>query len=293
MRDTADVSIVTANFNCSKFLSEYMNSIFSSSMLPKEIIFIDDNSTDNSLEKIQTFGKHDLIRVIRQKENIGFANSLNVGTKNAIGKYIMRLDPDDFICEERIEKQFNYLSSNSSVDLVGSNVHYFHHDLGKVIGQSNVPLNTKEILDSYKRGSHGIFHTSVMGKRKLFEDLLYNQKCYPAEDYEFFSRILKKGFSLVNINEPLTFYRIHQNNHSFVHHNDSIIKTFEIRQKQFGLKKNTFRLKIVQMQQRSYRKYLLSTNHIAKTWYIMLAGVFNFRSVVRRIRKSNLCLSAF
>jgi glycosyltransferase involved in cell wall biosynthesis len=83
--------------------------VINNTVHPKELIIVDDGSTDNSLEILQEFSHLDFLKIIRFDQNKGFCNALNTGIENANGKYILRADPDDILMENRIETQYNYL----------------------------------------------------------------------------------------------------------------------------------------------------------------------------------------
>ena len=101
---------------------EYFQSILGSSVFPSEVVFVDDGSTDDSVNITTQFITHNFnLKLVRLEEQVGFANALNIGLKVATSKYIMRLDTDDFICPDRIENQFDYLERNPEALITGKN----------------------------------------------------------------------------------------------------------------------------------------------------------------------------
>ncbi len=141
-----EVSVLSANYNNGEFLEDYFENILNYTVIPKEIVFIDDGSTDSSLDFIESKYKDlDLLKLIKLHENIGFANALNKSIDQVTSKYIMRLDPDDFIAEKKVEMQYNYLLKNTNIGFAGTNVLYYHHQKKKVIWRSNVPLFNERV----------------------------------------------------------------------------------------------------------------------------------------------------
>ena len=96
-------SVVIANYNNGKYIDQCINSLKSQTYNDIEIIFFDDNSTDNSLEIIQKYSDVKILKNKRQT-NYGSINQLNA-FKNAInlssGNLIFFLDSDDYFHEKR------------------------------------------------------------------------------------------------------------------------------------------------------------------------------------------------
>ena len=122
MSKIVDISILCANYNNANYLDEFFNSIINSTYSVKEIIIVDDCSTDNSCEIIENYSKIlDNIILIKLDKNVGFANALNEGIKYVTAKYILRIDPDDVLASDRIEKQYDFLFNsffNNFINLV-------------------------------------------------------------------------------------------------------------------------------------------------------------------------------
>src|ERR1035437_278414 len=107
MKPELDVSVISANYNNGQFLKSYLDSLHESDFLPREIIIIDDGSTDDSVEQVEHYNSS-RVKLIKFLRNRGFAHALNEGIALASSKYIMRLDPDDYIESTRIGKQFRF-----------------------------------------------------------------------------------------------------------------------------------------------------------------------------------------
>ncbi len=118
------VSVLCANYNNGKYLDDFFSSILQSSIIPDEIIFVDDCSTDRSIQVLQKYKDALNIVEVLLKKNIGFANALNLGVSHCTGEFILRVDPDDLIAKDRLELQRTYLIE-SDLDVVGSQAKYF------------------------------------------------------------------------------------------------------------------------------------------------------------------------
>jgi len=288
-KHTVDVSIVSANFNNARFLSDYFESIIQSSVFPSEVIFIDDGSTDDSVSIASQFKNYDInLNIILLKEKMGLANALNIGVKESLGKYIMRLDTDDFINSDRIERQFIMLEKYPTLDIIGSNVYYFNDKLKKVVFESRYPISNDEIYSAFITGYHGLSHPSVMMKSEVLKAFKYKQEYFPAEEYEIFSRMVINHVSMQNISKPLTFYRVHKNSVSNSSFFESLAKTNEIRKKLFKTKTNYLQTWIRTLHLFYYRKALLTNITILKYIFLFLSLLCSPNKLIKRMKKLSI-----
>lgn len=109
------VSVVIPAYNATSFIAKGINSALSQTYPIKEIIIVDDGSSDN-LESV--IGNYDnrLLTLVRQ-DNSGAAAARNKGVEIASGEYIAFLDADDYWHERKLELQMDFLSKNLDVDL--------------------------------------------------------------------------------------------------------------------------------------------------------------------------------
>lgn len=115
------ISIILPIYNVGPYLKRGIDSLLNQSIGKEnlEIIMVDDCSTDGSSEIIDQYeSDYDCCKAIHLKENSGTAaKPRNVGIKNATGKYIMFLDPDDEFCDDCCETLHAHMVEND-VDLV-------------------------------------------------------------------------------------------------------------------------------------------------------------------------------
>ena len=105
------VSIIMPNYNGAKFLTETIESVLAQTYTNWELLFVDDCSTDNSLELIQDY-KDDRIKVLRNEKNSGAAVSRNYALREATGKWIAFLDSDDLWVKDKLQKQLTFMVEN-------------------------------------------------------------------------------------------------------------------------------------------------------------------------------------
>jgi glycosyltransferase involved in cell wall biosynthesis len=147
-------------------------------------------------------------------QGIGIVSALNTGISNSSGIYIARLDADDCMSSDRLKIQVDFLKSNPHIGVVGSQVTYIN-EVGDKIAESRY-LNgyVFDSPNSFKNCS--IAHPSVMIRRDVLEkvggytSLLIYRGVDFAEDFFLWLRISKISL-LFNLQDPLTYYRQHEN----------------------------------------------------------------------------------
>lgn len=278
-----EVSVVAANYNNALFLDDFFKSWQTSICVPKELIFVDDGSKDNSLEIAYRYQKNmpNLI-IIPLGKNQGFGNALNIGIEKSTCKYILRIDPDDIVLPDRLAKQYEILESGKA-DVVGSDAMIFQSKTGHDIGLTNFPQNHQSIEKVIMRGEHGVLHPTVMAKAYLFKENRYIQSHVPAEDYDIFARMLKSGAKFYNLKEPLLRYRVHQRSASNILPFSTIEKTYKIRDQIFMTKTSKIFVFWYFLHIKFYRKYLFSDNKLKGFIYLGLASLLRPDKVLKKI----------
>ncbi|WKZ70634.1 MAG: glycosyltransferase family 2 protein [Melioribacteraceae bacterium] len=115
-----ELSILIITHNSEGYIKNCLNSIFASKSNPDmEVIIVDNFSSDKTLDTIQSTDSP--VKIIRNRENIGFAKANNQAMKIAKGKYIFLLNPDTEIDSDALEIFYNYLEDkdNANVWCVG------------------------------------------------------------------------------------------------------------------------------------------------------------------------------
>lgn len=277
-----NVSVIVANYNNAQFLDDFFQSWLHSTALPKELIFIDDGSQDNSIEIAKNYQDAlPYLVIIPLGKNQGFGNALNVGITRATSKYIMRIDPDDLLVKDRLKIQFDLLES-SGVDVVGANATAFNSITGGIVSTTNFPLTHKKILKAYKRGEHGVLHGTVMARASLFKKNNYIQDSVPAEDYDIFARMIVSGAIFKNIPDSLLLYRIHLNSASNILPISTIQKTYKLRDHIFLTHTSQIFVIWYFLHIKFYRKYLFSRNRLKGIFFLAVAAFLRPDKVIKK-----------
>lgn len=201
------ISVILPAYNGEKYLDESVQSILNQTFTGFEFIIINDGSQDNTLKIIKKYQKNDKrIILINNKKNKGASESLNSGFKAAKGKYIACFCADDISHPRRLELEFNYLENNPHIFLAGNSGIYIN-EVGKEIRRFRKYDNYK-MLAWRLRKSCSIIFPSIMFRNEGIASM--DKNFSPADDYNLYFELLKKGKNLTNIPPFLIKIRVHK-----------------------------------------------------------------------------------
>ena len=207
-----DLSIIIINKNYQKYLEKSIYScINQKTNFSYEIIFIDDGSKDKSLDLASSIKNKKL--KIYQVKNFGVERASNFGFKKSKGKFILRVDSDDYLHKNYVEIMLKKIIK-TKYSFVYSNYKLISKS-GKLIRRVSLPFfNKKEILE---RGD--FLATGTMFKKKEIKSLGYyneTKKNCGLENYELIIKLLNQNKKGKHVKNFLFFYRKHKKNLSFI-----------------------------------------------------------------------------
>ena len=107
-------SIIITSYNYGKFLGRSIRSCLNQSINePYEVIVVDDNSKDESIKVASEFKHFKNFKILINKKNLGVAETSNRGFKIAKGKFIVRIDADDYVSKNFLLFLTYYMKENS------------------------------------------------------------------------------------------------------------------------------------------------------------------------------------
>lgn len=119
MAGKIDLSIIIVNYNTKDFLQECLKSVVGSREIgvrSKEIIVIDNNSTDGTIEMLKELQtQNSELRTIFSQSNLGFAKANNLAIKKSSGRYILFLNPDTIVQEDTLKTMVKFMDENPKV----------------------------------------------------------------------------------------------------------------------------------------------------------------------------------
>lgn len=205
------ISVVMSVYNeTAEWLKKSIESILNQTYSNIEYIIVLDNPDNVKLEGVikEYIKKDKRIKFIKNDLNRGLVYSLNRAIKEARGKYIARMDADDYSIEERLEVQYKCMLDNN-VDFVMSNVDFLYEE--EYVAGSNVPnLNSRQFSYMLKYGDVSV-HPTWFFKREIFDEINGYREILYCEDLDFLLRAVQRGYSCFKMQEHLIHYRLRQN----------------------------------------------------------------------------------
>lgn len=213
------ISILTNNYNGSNYIDIFFKSLYSQTFSDWELIFFDNKSTDDSVEKLNKYRKKDKrINLYSNNKNSGLGLARSKALKLCNSDYIAVWDIDDISHKSRLKTQLEFLKKNHDIALVASNV----IKLSKNKTSKYKIKTSPELIKSQLVWRNIIVHSSVMYKKNVA--LLvggYDSNYNYSQDYNFYLKLLKNNYKLSSIDEFLCSQTI---NRGGLSSNKSMIK---------------------------------------------------------------------
>jgi glycosyltransferase involved in cell wall biosynthesis len=186
--------------NAERYLSETLDSVFAQTLLPDEILIVDDHSTDGTLDIIKSYAPK--IQILNNR-NIGMAEAFNLAIPLVTKNFITFLDGDDLWLPTKSEKQINFLLTNPEFDTVCSSVVNFKKN-----------IDTDSAFQSSRTFGPSRLFTATTFRKEVFDKfgLLDPTAGHFGWISDWWSRASDLGIRCGMIDEVLFHRRIHSSN---------------------------------------------------------------------------------
>ena len=202
------VSVIVPVYNAEKYISQTLDSIIEQDYSEKEIIIVDDCSTDNSSQIIKEYMKvNPCITYHKLDKNSGVAVARNTAIEIAKGRFIAFLDSDDIWEQGKLSKQIPLFYTNKGCPFTYTALSYIDENGMQIKGKRKLK---ESVSYQYLLRNTVIATSTVIIDREVVRDVVFpNRKS--AEDYSLWLSMLKEYGDAVGINEAFTRYRKTQN----------------------------------------------------------------------------------
>jgi glycosyltransferase involved in cell wall biosynthesis len=201
------VTVIITCYNHGKYLTEAIQSVHSQQNVNVEIVVVDDGSTDDTREVVK---RHPDVKYVYQK-NQGLSAARNTGIENSTGTYLVFLDADDWILDDALATNLQYLKRDENFVFVSGTYQYFFEKIGRAYDI------IREVRDhhyeQFLRCNYIGMHAAVMYRRWAFDFYKFDTTLKASEDYDMFLHLSRK-FPVYHHTQPIAVYRIHGNNMS-------------------------------------------------------------------------------
>jgi len=195
-----DITVVVCTYNHGAWIERCIRSLLNQKFIKKddfEIILIDDKSTDSTKKILQNFSDLGNLRIHSNKKNIGLPKSLNKAIKLSKGRYVTRVDSDDYV-----QRNFLFLSKL----FLDMNREY------QAVAVDYIKVNNFETVLSKENCLKNEIACGIMYRKECLINIgLYNEKFKMREGHEINQRF-KKKFKIGRLELPLYKYRMHEKN---------------------------------------------------------------------------------
>lgn len=202
------ISIIMGVLNCEDYIMAELSigSVLNQTFEDFELIICFDGSSMKTIDNIKkVVGPDDRVHYLSNERNMGLAYSLNRCLKISKGKYIARMDIDDYISLDRLDIQKKYLDKNPNVDFISNNAYLFN-DKG-VWSSRTTPVNPDK--NDFLFNSPFIHASAMIRHNVLLSVSGYrvSRETYRMEDYDLWMRLYNHGYNGVNLEDYLYFIR--------------------------------------------------------------------------------------
>ncbi|MDP3888601.1 MAG: glycosyltransferase family 2 protein [bacterium] len=213
-------SIIIVNFNTKDLLDECLSSLSKDESVEKEIIVIDNDSKDSSVEMVKK--KYKDVKLIENQENLGFAKANNQGLNKATGDFILLLNSDTQLKSDVLSKMVEFAKNHQEAGVVGARLlnadgsiqPSLYHFPSIVGAMWQYWMGKEKVYEKYAaEGNSPVSVDAVVGaamlipKRTLNNVGLLDERYFMYfEDLDYCRRVKKAGFKVYYLPEAEIFH---------------------------------------------------------------------------------------
>jgi glycosyltransferase involved in cell wall biosynthesis len=206
-----NVSVLLPTYNRERFIAESLESVFAQTLLPSQVIVINDGSTDDTTTALEPFRQR---IVYLESENRGKASALNLGMAQVTGEYVWIMDDDDVAMSDALERHIAILESRPKVGWTYSS--YVEsttnpEDL-RIAPQREKTLPNFPDEEFLVRLMEQCFliHPTILVRASCYREVgLFDPALVRCQDYEMAVRLARR-FPSARIAGPTIYYRVHE-----------------------------------------------------------------------------------
>lgn len=205
--ETVDLTIIIPVYNSERFLDACLKSVADQlSEYNVNVICVDDGSNDSSPEILDKYLANDKFIIVHQK-NMGHSGARNTALSKRLGKHLMFIDSDDFICEGYIKKMLDS-AYRSNADIVQGGFKKCNVDstVLDTIKCKDAIIDSYDVLETFGGAPWG----------RVYRTNLWDGICYPTnmmfEDTIVFNLIFRRAKRVVGVSDTYYMYRVYGNN---------------------------------------------------------------------------------
>ena len=192
-----------------EYLKQAMASIWNQTIRTDDFVLVCDGPLNDELDAVieaMRAAHPDTLHVVRLEKNGGLGNALNMGIKHCKHELVARMDSDDISRPDRCERQLKMFQEHPDISVVSGIVEEFTTSTSEIEAR-RVPQETQNEIVQFAKKRNPFNHPCVMYKKSAVEAAGGYQDFYLLEDYYLWIRMLQKGITGYNLQEPLLWMR--------------------------------------------------------------------------------------
>jgi len=209
------ISIVIPLYNHAMYIEDAIQSVFSQSVKPSEIIVVDDGSTDDSVQTMRRLCAAHPEIIFWTHPNQGAHYTINAGIHRAKGEFVSILNSDDTYHPARFEECLKVFDTSTTISAVVTGLSFIDeagnkrrnpwYEESKAFYEKVGDLSLALI-----NGNFFMTTSNLMIRRSVFKEIGYFSALRYGHDLDFFLRLLAYDKRVYFLDKPLLNYRIHQ-----------------------------------------------------------------------------------
>lgn len=192
------ISIIIPAYNVEDYIEECIHSAFAQTHKPIEVICIDNNSTDNTWQKLKQLQETYPSLLIEKELKPGAPAARNKGLALSNGEWLQFLDADDTLLPEKIEHQIKHITSGISFIAAAS-----FAQAGDIRHEIKVNINNS-IWENLAKVNLGITSSNLFSRKYITEVNGWDECLRSSQEYDLMFRMLKANPNIKYDTEPLT-----------------------------------------------------------------------------------------
>ncbi len=185
-REEPDISVIIPVYNREKGIAECVASVLRQSLPPREVIVVNDGSTDGTMKLLESFNEK--IRIISLPQNRGVSAARNAGIKASKGKWLSFLDSDDMWKDDKLYRQWKFLNTHPFYEAIQSEELWIRN--GRRVNPCKHHKKPEGWIWKKSLERCLVSPSAVMVKRDLFEkNGMFDEGLPACEDYDMWLRI--------------------------------------------------------------------------------------------------------
>lgn len=186
------------------FLKTALDSIYAQTLKADEIVLVEDGGIPEALEEV--ISQYPDIHIVKLEKNLLLGRALEAGLKECGYELVARMDTDDIMMPDRLEKQYRFMTEHSEIMACGGDIAEFIKE-DVILREKHMPASPQELY-RYGKKRNPLNHMTVMFRKSAIEAVGGYRHFPGLEDYDLWSRLLANGYQIANIPEVLVKARI-------------------------------------------------------------------------------------